>query len=225
MQAFLDAARLRYAGRLVRNGPAHLLGLIQQKAGDEWRAELVKSLHRMWIVLRSRLAELGNPTVDPLPWQRFMRERPVQWSQLIRRYLQATVDVEAQKEPQLVPSSGDELLCGICGRDFPNSKALKCHAIQKHGRRSQASAFVPGTRCPVCGTDYNSRLRAIVHLERGQGQCSAFMRSGQLQAMSPEDHERCILADRAERRAARAAGFDPLCGLPCQRLTAQPSGP
>ena len=36
---------------------------------------------------------------------------------------------------------------------------------------------------------------------------------GQLQAMSPEEHERCLLADRAERRAARARLVSTRCAV------------
>ena len=88
----LAAARLRFLARLPRAPPA-LVALLQL-AGASWRAMVVADLTAVCSVLGSAVASLPAPTVSLQPWLDIAAKFPIQWQQLIKRFVAKMVEAQ-----------------------------------------------------------------------------------------------------------------------------------
>ena len=108
--------------------------------------------------------------------------------------------------------------CQLCistaCRVFPSERALRAHLVSGHGTRCQTRAFIDSDgRCPVCGLNFHTRIRAIAHAQRKSSACSL-----RIQLCKPLPDERIRLLDAEDalaRRVARKSGHaTPLATLP-----------
>lgn len=111
----------------------------------------------------------------------------------------------------------DAHVCPDCSRAFSSSPALKVHQRMRHSRRRRGHAYVIDGRCPACGGEYRTRIRCLEHLERGSARCHAMFDAGKFVPHLEEVLAAADAADRAHRRAARAAGDHECAGLPARR--------
>ena len=117
-------------------------------------------------------SRLPDPRSESTPWAEFILRDSNRWasvamsvffyeSQCDRRRAEsdgASSDARAQ--------TGTELhSCKTCVQSFPSSKSLKAHMRRKHGVRclQRLHAEANGV-CPVCRTDFHTRLRCLAHL-------------------------------------------------------------
>ena len=107
-----------------------------------------------------------------------------------------------------------KFVCELCNISFVDAKALGCHCRAKHGQRSDFVQFVGDiTRCPVCLTEYHSRVRLLNHLgdrrirskTRGVS-CHDMFLSANPAPVSNEILTELLGKDRASRRDARNLG-------------------
>ena len=87
--AALSAARLRFLARLQR-APVALLALLQV-AGREWKEAVIEDIVVMRNLLSPLLDRLPSPQQHLQQWIDLATGFPVQWKQLIKRFLNKTV--------------------------------------------------------------------------------------------------------------------------------------
>ena len=186
IEVAIAAARLRFLARLPR-APVALFALLQV-AGSEWRGMLVADLTWLRTVLGSAVASWPAPAESLQPWLDVAGAFPVQWKQLVKRFVSRVVE-EHQVQFQLgirtvfedlEPLQEELLPCPGCPRVCGSRKALEMHCRRAHGRRCPARFFVLGSVCPVCRADFVTRPRAIGHLMRGALGCVLQWRLGAL---------------------------------------------
>lgn len=56
-------------------------------------------------------------------------------------------------------------VCDVCNVCFSKKKALACHQRIKHGLRTETRFYVEFGKCPVCFTDFHSRVRCVIHID------------------------------------------------------------
>ena len=104
-------------------------------------------------------------------------------------------------------------VCTICqcngvavAPSFPTEKDLLSHKRAKHGIKCNARLYIDSdATCPVCLTQFGSRLRAIAHLsDQRRTQCSSQLL--RLTLVHPERVASLDALDRAERREAQRDG-------------------
>ena len=119
--------------------------------------------------------------------------------------------------------------CDKCSRSFASSKALKAHQRKKHGDACAVHRYVGNvTVCPVCFSDFHSRVRLITHSSDSRVRSKSRMTSchavflGSKPPIIPEDVlERCRITDRSVRAEARKQGHThEIASIPCKRARA-----
>ena len=218
--AALAAARLRFLARLTR-APVAVFALLQV-AGSEWREMIIADLSWLRTALGSAVAYLPAPAVSLQPWLDVAGAFPVQWKQLVKRFVSKVIaEHQAQHEmgirsafEDFAPPTEEPMACPVCPRVLSCRKALEMHCRRAHGRRCPARFFVLGSVCPVCRADFVTRPRAIGHLMRGALGCVLQWRLGALPAFSVEQVQVADEADRLARREARRVGGTPGIGIP-----------
>ena len=231
----LRRKRLAYAARLCRAAPDTLRALLQYR--HEGRPLLwVNTLYDDFAALRAfhapKLDELPLPSDCMQSWCTFIISFPAAWKAYVRSYIFYTSSALTSRrvpifEHQLLacPSSAAPsalqpgwFRCQLCistaCRVFPSERALRAHHVAGHGVRCRTRAFIDSDgRCPVCGLNFHTRIRAIAHAQRKSSACSHKI---QLCKPLPDDRIRILDADdAASRRAARKSGHaTPLATLP-----------
>ena len=221
-EAACCADRLRIFGRIAAHAPVALRALLRGEGGLEWRREVVKDLAIMATLLAHKVAELGDPKVQPQRWEQFACEFPQAWKQLVRAFLkqalseQAFVASCARAQVDVSTAGADvepEWMCGLCGSCFATATSLAVHQNKKHGVCDPLRERVASTVCPFCQTQYWSRQRARAHLRYGTASCRA--RVCELPVLEPSVIAAQDEEDRVLARNARRQGDDPWHGPPC----------
>ncbi len=78
--------------------------------------------------------------------------------------------------------------------------------------------------CPVCSSDFRSRIRLVRHLVHGSRRCVAESKAGRLPVLAPCIVAEADAADRARRATRRKAGTHDVAGLPFVRRASVPLG-
>ena len=120
-----------------------------------------------------------------------------------------------------------EFSCAQCGDAFLTSKARDAHSRSKHGTRCSVNDYIGDVSvCPVCHTEYRSRLRLLAHLSdtRIRSKHRGTSCNAEFLASKPKRIDAEVLAelhkkDRLSRNAAIKLGHThELATVPCQRL-------
>ena len=64
---------------------------------------------------------------------------------------------------------GEEMLCSICGKEFPTLQAMASHKARAHNWRHQAWANASTTQCGGCNKEYWTRQRLVNHWKSAAG--------------------------------------------------------
>ena len=223
--------RLKYLGRLLRAGIPALTAMLSvrgQAGKPTWVDTITSDLCVLQAALPNIFEHMSSPRNDPNSWFRLVRDFPKEWNAIVDQYnevrddLQVSID-NAGPFGKVTTSVGESKVSSACmmyvcpkcvGVAFEDSKKLGMHMRVKHSMRSSFVSFVPDTSlCPICKTDFQSRLRLLTHLgekrvrskARGISCQKAFMNS------NPAPVDTCLLEelnarDAAARKVARQAG-------------------
>ena len=155
------------------------MAVLQFRAGDgkplPWARMILSDLGVMLSTYPSKLSELGDPSISPGSWLRFMLDYPRQWKLLVRGYHTALNDGE--RFPDASDATGDtvgtgvrvtppcfDFKCDDCSVSFSTKKALDQHLRIKHGVRCRIKCLVGDeTVCPVCHSCFavRSKVKAL----------------------------------------------------------------
>ena len=155
---------------------------------------LTTDLSWLRAVLGSAVASLPAPAVSLQPWLNVASAFPVQWKQIVKRFVTRVVE-EHQVQFQygirtvfedLEPLQEEPLACPPCPRLFGSRKGIG-DALQACPRSPVSGPFfVLGSVCPVCHADFVTRPRVVGHLMRGALGCVLQWRLGALPVFSVE---------------------------------------
>ena len=164
------------------------------------------------------------PWLDVAPYWILAGKFPAEWASILSLYQTALDDVDAPecnlmsvRLIRLSPSAlvtTSSFVCSRCGDRFASQKALQAHSRSKHRTRSEVVARVGDIAvCPICHTNFHSRLRLITHLSESRVRSvkrGVSCRTEFLQAAFPLVDEvelgRLNDIDRRSRREARTRG-------------------
>ena len=157
-----------------------------------------------------------------------MKWYPQEWADIVDRYRTCFDDVEhaSQKASHANNAHGEEqhasaharshgyvsTLCG--GVAFETYKQLCAHQRAKHGMRNSVVPLVGDiSACPICGTDFRSRLRLMTHLSETRLRSKFATTTCRQQFLAkftevaPEESLNILnLRDRKARRSAYRSG-------------------
>jgi hypothetical protein len=230
--AKIDAARLRYAARAATHAPDFLHALIQGPGGEPWRQEVIYAMLIMRLVLAPRLHELPMPDSHPHIWERWMCKWPTAWAALIRHFLAVVAELPQKYLSAVASVRGPIFFCAgeddgewvclrcACAPVFCTRRGLKIHAIRCHDSRIEVRWFAIGSVCPVCQTDFRSRLRLLAHLQWGAKACVHAASSGRLPRFSLEQVAAADAFDAAHHTFCVSVGRSCLAGSPAIRPSA-----
>ena len=231
LPAAITAARLRFAALLLQ-GPMVVIALLQPRGVSAWSAHLCDDMRSMRNALQVQLAELPDPGFVVGPWCSIVREHRRPWKALVaqcQRFLVLLSTCVATDMGVCLFRSGPDMAlevqhhaCLDCGKSCATVAALATYPWRAHGAISQVGQFVLDTIGPVSKRDFRTRQRVMAHMERGSLRCAMAWHTGALPPHPPSDVVAADVASRAFARTERAAGLNPLGGLPSRPAAAQP---
>ena len=206
IQQKLQAARLKYVGRLARRSPMALDVLMDTEAASPWITAIIQDIDEI---------RNDEPALETMPppheqlctWLRLFAEHPAAWQNIVRKWTKKRASSEVNPDSVLpgFPVLVEQHHCYDCGLCFSSRKSLVSHARLAHGHESEVRKRVGSTSiCPVCGTNFWTRPRLIRHFS-SSGRCHIRL----TQSIPPIPEADFILAEeesRAAWRLARAEG-------------------
>ena len=132
---------------------------------------------------------------------------------------------DASAPPVCVHAALPSNMCSICSQCFGSSRALSMHMRTKHAQKSALRTYLDGSgRCPVCLTQFESRIRCLAHVSekrfRGKAQesCRSKLEAGGFLALPHALVSALDAANALLRRGARRHGRSaPLVAAPASR--------
>eukprot|EP00435_Cladocopium_sp_Y103_P047607 s1949_g14.t1 len=79
--------------------------------------------------------------------------------------------LDPQFEATIEEHSSEVHACAECGAQFLQASSLAVHQQRKHGRRVALRRFVTDAACRACGKWFNTRPRALKHMQTSQAGC------------------------------------------------------
>ena len=132
---------------------------------------IIDDLHRLSLLCCGKFDELPDPRVDPSPYFALAAKFPGEWKMLAKKVLVAEDDVECSTSQKRQAEQSTEALemqsfvCYECGAICKSYRALCLHKRVKHNQRCFVDAFIDDvSKCSICGTDFQSRIRLVQHL-------------------------------------------------------------
>ena len=154
---------------------------------------------------------MPHPEENPLELFGFISNCEHEWAALIDKYtyLHSVLDRDASNMTSAAGSNA--FVCTRCSgssHSFASQKALDQHCRRVHGIKSSIREFVDGSGiCPVCETNFHTRLRVLAHLsDKRRTKCSSALQSGTFERLPSTEVTRLDQADAQARRAARKNG-------------------
>ena len=209
IDAMLLTARLRYLGRLVRQRPATLLGLLHFRSGAR-RLPWVDLVRRdADAIAAMHLLPPGFPAFDddPAAWTELLRGEAT-WARILDKvfFVESACDAQTPVADEGAQARALNFPCACCNCAFASQKARDSHARAKHGVRSPFQARIRSAICPCCGVDFRQRVRCLNHLgDRRRPRCAQYVLL-HCPLLSQADAERLNEVDRRARSDAYRAG-------------------
>ena len=152
-------------------------------------------------------------------WQQLWLQHPVPWKLLVKKWVQKRAAVaeeelaDAQQRP-LRPLEA-EFQCSQCVQTFSSFRAMATHRRYKHQHQAEYRAHAVDGLCRVCGTNFWTRQRLLVHLDRSAAsmtRCHSVLPKIS-KRLSHLEQEALDKADRALAKSARAVGHSAFAAL------------
>jgi len=240
--------RLKLLAAIIRPGaPAPLKALLRATAGTSTGEVRLQDLRWLRTQCK-KLTHLPDPAVAPAVWETLMRDRDLWAGCVDEALLVAAKQLEQaeQERAQSGPPAGSEpdappkwlgpaqwealedaepgayFRCGFCpparARCCRTHGALRSHEQRAHGVGCPVRPYVTSSRCPACGLEYHTRLRALHHARYSSPVCRRRILAGELPRPPPCELHAADEADRpALRTAARAGTSACLAAVPGPR--------
>ena len=222
VEAVLFANKLRLFGRLLR-APATVIAVVQSRGWAGMAGRACAGTRSAAGHDSIQAGSLPAPASQPRAWERFAREHPQSWKNIVSSFLKISAedpvrvgevfglfcgDIESE-------SSDEECMCADCGASFKTHAARQSHMARVHNFRNPLRRFVCSPICPVCGNDYHCRARCLVHVQRGSKACKAAILAGEVAVPSVATQHWADMEEQHRRVECRQLGVSDLSGPPC----------
>ena len=181
-----------------------------------WSRLVCDDLRVLRNALPRNLETMGDPSTHPNEWFDLMCNFSNEWRDIVDCYHTSYDD---QQVASSIPASSHvracQFVCAQCdGVAFETSKQLLAHQRAKHGLRNPIVYLVGDfSICPICGTDFRSRIRLIAHLSETRirskympSNCRHEFLARAPKTLDPAVTERLNKIDRAARHVAVKQG-------------------
>ena len=167
LDCLLVRARLRYLGRILRRKPPALLALLGSRPKDRqlpWSSLIADDLGIVWRQV-SICAKLPDPMHGSRDWVAFVSDDPKRWSSVVTTVFFYESKCDRARVMQDDPCHVRQHSCDSCAANFASQKVLEVHMRVKHGVRCLQRCYIDSNGiCPVCRTNFHTRLRCLAHL-------------------------------------------------------------
>jgi hypothetical protein len=209
--------RLVYYSRIAMHRPTMLWALLQARVESRplpYIEQVHTDLSRFYDLSRDLRARLPPLQDDPASWMDFLVQNSEGWKAMAYEcaFIDSCLDSVDSGEREDSCTNVHRFVCSICLAQprpaFSTEKALSCHMRSKHGMRSPVKQYIDGTGiCPVCGTNFLTRIRVIAHLsDVRRPKCRNVLLSGSRAPLPPSVQQALEELDRTTRREALQAG-------------------
>lgn len=215
VECLIAKQRLAYAGRVTRQQPQALLGLLHIRKGATvipWMSALQEDVQ----FLRTHVVpESPELHADPQWWHDIMNDETL-WKKVVSELFFVSSATDRRRS-----SHTDERLsheCQKCDKAFVSARALKSHMRAAHGCKAQIRWYLRSPICPCCKVDFQTRMRCLAHLsDSRRPHCREWVTSHSSKMSSAEVAE-LDTELRIQRRQARQAGKShPVADKPARR--------
>jgi len=223
--------RLIYLSRMLRSDVVSLQALLQCRDKSQallpWAAIVIQDFSVLKQALPRVFQEMSDPDTFPDAFYRIARDQPREWKQIVGRYVQLHDDCNSSQADSVSKITGHT--CDRCARSFATLKALLAHQRKKHGDTCAVNKYIDDVSlCPVCLTDFHSRVRLITHLSDTRVRsktrltsCNAVFLASKPPIVQQDVLERCMARDRCVRAQASKQGHThEIATVPCKRTRA-----
>jgi len=165
-------ARLTYAGRLASNPRVSALkALFSAKPRGNpmpWAAQLTKDMQYMY-----DHTDIGDLVTPPghgdagITWIHAMQHEKLEFSRCVNQIFFSHSVLDSCPDKASAAAFDQRFQCSQCVPPvaFSTGKALQSHMRTKHRVRSSISMYIDDSGlCPICSTNFRSRIRVISHL-------------------------------------------------------------
>ena len=183
--------RLLYLGCLMRKRPVTLTALLHARVGDR-RLPWVNLIIGDMCSLRDSgfpMWSMPHPDSDAEKWAELIDDER-EWARGVEQ-LHFTQSICDERHAVQTAAGEGPFTCCACTNEeeikgFATEKALNAHRRTKHGVRTEVRMYVRDGKCPVCATDFKSRLRCIAHLsDTRRPKCRDRVLSGECTVLTP----------------------------------------
>ena len=223
--------RLIYLSRMLRSDVVSLQALLQCRDKNDallpWATIVIQDFSVLTKALPRIFQEMSDPDISPDTLCRIARDQPREWKNIVGRYVQFYDDIHSSQAENVGTSTGHT--CDRCARSFATLKALLAHQRKKHGDTCAVNNYIGDVSiCPMCLTDFHSRVRLITHLsdtrvrsKARRTSCNAMFLASKPPLVEQDVLERCTARDRCVRAQARKTGHThEIAAIPCVRKRA-----
>jgi hypothetical protein len=214
IDCYLMKARLNYLKRVIRNNPRSLTAILHLRVNGrrlQWSEQITRDINDLR--LRVSLCHgMPSPDEDASVWIDFISSEGDEWQQALAQLSFTESVCDATVEASVIqPLAHQCVLCGDGRLDkpsFPTEKALKMHMRVVHKIRNIIRLYVDEAGvCPICKTDFKTRLRCIAHLsDVRRPRCREQLLSGSHPLLTSSRLQELDEKDRMSRRSARREG-------------------
>lgn len=155
---------------------------------------------------------LPEPSRNPFQWASFMVQNPQKWNDLVSQlhYVESCLGRMATSLDAAGMVAHSQHQCLHCkpASSFPTEKALNQHMRMKHNYRDPVCEFFDGSGiCPICRTNYHTRLRVLNHVcNTRRTKCRSAILSSDLPRVPLDKLLKLMACDRQARSEAKKQG-------------------
>jgi len=207
----ITKARLQVFGRTLRFGSHALWATI---VGHDWLQQVMdhieptREMSEQWMYTPAPKEDMCfwlDIFIDPA--KKCLRKRLEQAAAKAEAEKERKRSEEKKEEEEGEADEGEEMLCSICGKEFPTLQAMASHKARAHGWRHQAWAHAATTQCGSCEREYWTRQRLVNHWKSAVGRrCLA--------ALPAEPPEKAVENTMTKREEGEThMRFAPVCSI------------
>ena len=172
------ADRMKYACRLIEQGPDILLRLVLACFGKpgSWTQEWILDLRAVWSSGAAFVKRMPDPLTAPSAWFTEIRQGPRQFrTQLSKAILSIYAFSQTRRDNKEAQPVSDEFVCPDCSIAFASHALLCCHRSAKHAYLNPLRRFVSGSVCRCCSKQFHTYPRLYHHI-RSRARCASYVK-------------------------------------------------
>jgi len=238
IDCLLVRARLHYIRRVCKHSNQALYIILCMRHGKEplpWVRQLVSDFGILARHAHAASLVMPNPEGGLSGWLAVFDDKGA-WDRLVSSiyYTSSCSDIVHDSTSSASTRDVHAHICMKCPEDvngnrpsWSTSRALESHMRAKHKVLCEFRYYVDSSgRCPICHTDYKSRIRCLAHIcDRRRPKCANEVKNGNARRLPENTVLKLDEADREQRRLAQRQGRShPIARTPATTCTGRVVG-